>query len=120
MALWRKTVKTECRTGAAKIVSRTNGKKVVSRTTTETDPAKCRISTLRPSVHWFPVGAKVGDECLCGKTTRTAEEAELDREMALFEDEMDKWSEEMSDWSREMSDWGRDLHRRLSKGLENR
>jgi hypothetical protein len=81
-----------------------------------TDPAKCRISTLRPSVHWFPVGAKVGDECLCGKTTRTAEEAELEQEMSLLEDEMDKWSEEMSDWSREMSDWGGDLHRSLSKG----
>ena len=114
MALWRKTVRSVRCEAAERIVSRTNGKKVVSRTTTETDPGKCRTSALRPAVHWFPVGARAGDKCLCGATVRTTEEVELDQDMSAFEDEMTEWGKEMTQWGKEMSDWGRDLGRRLS------
>ncbi len=38
------------------------------------DPPKCRVVSDKIAVHWFPMNARMGDPCLCGATTKDADE----------------------------------------------
>ena len=38
------------------------------------DAPKCRVVSDKIAVHWFPTGAAQGTPCLCGATTKDADE----------------------------------------------